>query len=172
MFAAVGAAACGHSTERGVPPPAQRSGVLAGVVDSALVRAPKPSCRAARGDSGIGLATGCHTLLGDTLFFFYVDHAGVVTSWGRTWKASISDPVTAAGSLEVTLSARFGAGQPCDGAGRVAHFRIWRRPGHFLMLYADPEAAELRVKHDLWMAARLGEPTCSWRDWVSVPFRR
>jgi hypothetical protein len=115
-------------------------------VDAVLARHSGTTCLRDRAPTNLSTGwSGCRLQAGDTAVYFYVDPTRVVTSWQRMWKAPTSDPLLTAVVLDSLLATQFGDAQICAPDARLGHFRVWRQPGYYVALYADRDAAALRL---------------------------
>ena len=167
----VGAA---YGQEGKVPLP--HLGVLAPTVDSALTVHPTATCY------HLPLATqtgqlqwkmnGCHLFAGDTLFYFYVGDDGRVWAWGRNWHVPDSTRSTTLRAIAGGYASLLGPAICTPTLERVEGFRVWQRAGYFVYAFSDREARNLGLAQNIYVGARVGSPSCSFRDHVSPPFRR
>lgn len=113
---------------------------------------------------------GCHVDAWDTLFFFWVGDDGRVFAWGSAWKVPDSNRSASLAVVSQHYTGRFKRpSELCPRQERLEGFRVWRDADYFVYAFADSEATKLRVRENIWVGARLGAPTCSYRDLVSVP---
>src|SRR5438128_2601750 len=145
---------------------ARRHGVLAATVDSALQASPRLVCNAiplALQTGQLEPATGCYFPTHDTLFYFYVAEEGEVLAWGQNWHVPDSSRAEALEAVARANAGRYGPGTPCTWP-RVDGFTVWRAASHFVFAYTDPDAAKLSLPENFYEGARVGSPTCTFRD--------
>lgn len=156
--------------------PARRLGVLAPSVDSVLITHTNAVCyhlplRLQNGDLEWGMS-GCHLYVGDTLFYFYVGDNRQVLAWGRAWHVPDSTRTTSLDAFERHYTQSLGPSEACPRLERMEGFSVWRAAGYFIYASADSEATKLGGPENVWAGARVGSPTCTFRDHVSPPFLR
>lgn len=113
--------------------PAPRTGPLAPLADSLVMRVSELTCRG---------PFECYGPLDDTVFFYLSSDDGQVEVIGRHWQVPIEKAQQTVDSLTATLTARYGEEAPCRprGVGYGEKMWVWTLPTQRLRLSWTPPA--------------------------------